>query len=288
MSPLFWVTFALLALYCLMMIFQLYWALISTFKDDFDFGHNIFGFPDSRFGWQFGNYLKAFKAFGVPVMTSSGYKTVGFFEMLANSVFYCVGCALAAAFVPCIVGYVTAKFRYAFSRILTTVIIICMMLPVIGSMPSEIMLAKSLGMYDSIWGMWIMKGNFFSMYTLIFQAFYRNIPDTYIEAAKVDGASNLRIFIKIMLPLVSKMFLTVVLLNFIGFWNDYQTPLIYMPNHPTLAFGLFSFNRSTDTQLVTVPLKLTGSLIVLLPILILFLCFHKRLIGNLAIGGLKG
>ena len=161
------------------------------------------------------------------------------------------------------------------------------LLPVVGSLPSQIQIAKDLNLYDSIWGMWLMKANFLSMYLLIFQGMFKAVPNDYTEAAKMDGASNFTICFKIMMPLVSKSFFTVYLLNFIGFWNDYQTPLIFMPNHPTVAYGLYLFNRSTDGALSTIPMKLTGSMIVMIPILIIFLIFQKRLTENELGGGIK-
>ena len=92
---------------------------------------------------------------------------------------------------------------------------------------------------------------------------------------------------KIMLPMSKNTLLTVILLNFIGYWNDYQTPLLYIPSHPTLAYGLYLFSNSADNELATIPMKITGCMLMMVPILILFLIFRKRLIGNISIGGLK-
>lgn len=285
-SVLMIVLFTLLFLYTILLFVPLFWALITSFKDDIgDFRNNIFGLPKK---WKFENYPIAFFNFYVEVEDGAGYRNVYMLEQFFNSILYSTGCAFFATFIPCITGYLTAKFRYKFSSILTIVVIICLTLPVVGSLPAQIQMAKALHLYDSIWGMWIMKANFLSMYLLIFQGMFKAIPDDFIEAAKIDGASNFNVCFKIMLPLVSKTFFTVFLLNFIGFWNDYQTPLIFMPNKPTVAYGLYLFNRNTDGLLSTIPMKLTGSMIVMLPIILLFIVFQKRLMGNTLNGGLKG
>ena len=122
----------------------------------------------------------------------------------------------------------------------------------------------------------------------MFHGIFRTLPMAYTEAAKIDGAGNLSILVKIILPLVRNTFFTVMLINFIGFWNDYQTPLIYMPSYPTIALGMFYMASTTENGLSTVPMRMTGAMLMLIPILVLFLCFHKRLLGNLTVGGLKG
>jgi len=284
MTPLTIVVFILLLFYVFFLFFLLFWAAISSLKADIDFRNNLFGFPKK---WQFSNYADALTGFAVPVEAGNTFRNVYMLEQFLNSVLYSTGCAFTAAFVPCFVGYLTAKFRYKFSSILTAVVIICLTLPVVGSLPSEIKMAKLFGLYDHVWGMWLMKANFLSMYLLVFQGVFRGVPNEFIEAAKIDGAGNLRIFFRIMFPLVSQTFLTVFLLNFIGFWNDYQTPLIFMPDVPTVSYGLYYFNRRTEGQFSTIPMKLTGSVLVFLPVLVLFCVFQKRLVGNISVGGLK-
>ena len=128
------------------------------------------------------------------------------------------------------------------------------------------------------------------MYFLVFYSIFKAMPNGYTEAAKVDGAGNLRILLQIVMPLVRNTFFTVALIMFIDYWNDYQIPLVYMPTHPTVAYGLF-YLANTDQaggDLATVPMRMAGAIMMLIPTIILFLCFHKRLLGNLTMGGLKG
>lgn len=97
----------------------------------------------------------------------------------------------------------------------------------------------------------------------------------------------MRIFLQMMLPLVRTTFLLIFLLQFIGLWNDYQTPLLYLPNNPTIAQGLYSFNFSTSNEYSTVPAKVAGAMFVLLPILIVFMIFKNKLMSSLTLGGEK-
>jgi len=90
------------------------------------------------------------------------------------------------------------------------------------------------------------------------------------------------------MPLAKNTFFTVMLINFIMYWNDYQTPLIYLPSHPTIALGMYRMSYTAINELATIPMRMTAAVFMLIPTLVLFSCFHKRLLGNLTMGGIKG
>ena len=94
--------------------------------------------------------------------------------------------------------------------------------------------------------------------------------------------------LKIFFPIASNTFLTVLLINFIGYWNNYQVPMVYVPNHPTLAEYVFQISTFSKYPFSKAPVQLATSLILLLPVVALFCFTHKRLLGNLSIGGVKG
>ena len=166
--------------------------------------------------------------------------------------------------------------------------IVNIVLTIGGSQPSEIQVAQFLGFYDQIWGLWLMKANFLGMYFLVFYNIFKGIPKEYEEAAKIDGAGNFAILGRVMLPLIRNTFLVVMLIRFIEFWNDYQTPLIYLKHYPTVALGMFNMANTRENGLSTVPMRMTGAMLMLLPILAIFLVFQKKLVGNLTVGGIKG
>ena len=108
------------------------------------------------------------------------------------------------------------------------------------------------------------------------------------EAAEIDGAGDFQIMVQIFFPIVANTFLTVLLINFIGYWNNYQVPMVYVPNHPTLAEYMFQISTFSKYPFSKAPVQLSASLILLVPVVVIFLCMHKRLLGNLSIGGVKG
>ena len=91
-----------------------------------------------------------------------------------------------------------------------------------------------------------------------------------------------------MLPMVRTTILALFILGFIGSWNDYQTPMVYLPSMPTIAYGLFRFRYSSDSLVSAIPMQITGCVVVMIPIMILFIVFRNKIMGNLALGGIKG
>ena len=153
----------------------------------------------------------------------------------------------------------------------------------------EVQMAKNLGLYDSVWGLWIMKANFLGMYFLVFYNIYKNMPMAYTEAACIDGAGNLSVLLRIILPLSRNTFFTVMLINFITFWNDYQTPLLYLPTHPTLSYGVYlvAIDPPSGIKLSDVPHSVSACMMLALPILIVFVIFKDKIMGNISLGGIK-
>lgn len=284
-TPLTVIMLVLLVVYTAIIIWLLIWALMNSFKSQAEFRVNISGLP-KQWVW---NYSFIYENFFIRVPTAEGEELIGILQLYGNSLLYSIGCAFVATFFPCITAYVCARFPFRFGKVIYTIVIVTMILPLVGTIPSELQIAKGLGLYDSIWGIWIMKCSFQGMYYLVFYNFFKNIPKDYTEAAKVDGAGNFRILFKIMFPLVRNLFLTVMLIMFVGFWNEYQVALLYLPSHPTVGYGLYWMaNRSENNGLNTIPMKLAASVMTLLPILILFIFTHKKLMGNVSIGGIKG
>jgi raffinose/stachyose/melibiose transport system permease protein len=93
--------------------------------------------------------------------------------------------------------------------------------------------------------------------------------------------------IQIVMPMIATVIGTVFLIHFIDFWNDYQTPLLYLPSWAMLARGLYSLSQRSQGNFATVPYRMAGCLVLATPILILFLIFKEKLMGNLSMGGIK-
>ena len=300
------VMIVLLSLYSLSIFFTLGWGLITSLKFRTDFGNpnnNVLGLPNMEILQQkgvslFNNYELVFSK--MPLYMRTSYYTIfsdepvvhytepDFFGMLLNTILYAGVGALVMALVPAVVGYMCAKYRFKFSEIVYSTALVIMIIPIVGAYPSELTVLRGLGLYDTWIGNLIQKFNFTGVYFFVYYAFFRGLSDTYQEAAEVDGASQLRILISIMLPLAIKTIGTVFLIQFVSLWNNYQAVLLYMPTHPTLAYGVYYLAYlDGDRDLSNVPARVASCMVLAIPILILFIVFKDKLMGNMSMGGIK-
>lgn len=288
-STMYIVICCVLSVYVLSLCIPLLWAVLTSVKSQTEFRLNMLGLPKGMpWEWRWSNYGKVFTDFyEVITIKGVGRIKVGLSKMIENTLLYAVGCSLLQTLCPCIVAYLTAKFDYKFSKFVDTLVVSLMVVPIIGSQPSEMQMLKGLGFYDTMWGMWICKFSFLGMYYLIFQGAFKGIPNDFFEAAYVDGASEIRVLFSIALPMVRNVFGTVFLIKFVAFWNDYQTPALYMPSLPVLARGIFRLTHALQGEFATIPFRMAGCMFLALPILILFIIFKEKMMGNLSMGGLK-
>ncbi len=275
--------FLLMTAYFLLVLLLLIWGLSVSLKSVAQFRASPIGFPEGK--WHFENYLNAFKTFNVPL--HGGRVQIGLLVQYGYSLLYALGGAFFATLVPCVTAYVTARFPFRFGKIVYAVVVVTLAFPIVGALPSQLRLMSLFGLYDSFFGVWLMQASFLGIYFLIFHAAYAGAPKDIAEAAEIDGAGNLRIFLEIALPLSDKLFLTVMLIKFIGFWNDYQTPMLFLPSFPTAAYGMYYFFFDTRTASAWPTMKIAGAILLLAPVFIIFLCFQKRLVGDLMLGGIK-
>ena len=279
------VIFAILIIYLISLLIPIGWAMYSAFNDKT--AYRIFYQNGGKFPTKltFDNFYIAFTKFQFKAV---GGNTYNFLEMIGHSLRYTIESAFIYTLTPCLVAYCASRFNFKFSKVIYAFVIIAMSLPIVGAMPSEIRMLKLLGVYNEFIGMVILRMNFLSINFLIFYAQFKMIPMTYSEAAKVDGANNFRIMTTIVFPQAIPTMVTIFLLSFINFWNDYQIPRVYMPKYPTLAEGLWTFATDGAPAISPVPVKLAGIIGLTLPIIIGFALLNKYLRLNVATGGIKG
>ena len=276
LSPLTVVMLVVLILYCAFLLGMLLWAVLTALKEPLAFNRNKVGLPNP---WYFENIPYVLK--NAEIRKEQG--VVPFGEIVWNSILYSVGCALVNTFVTAVVAYACSKYKCAFSKFIYGLVLVVMVIPVVGNQTSEIQMSMNLGLYDKMIGMLVMRASFLGIYDM-----FGAVPSAVSEAAEIDGANDAQIMLRIFFPIASNTFLTVLLINFIGYWNNYQVPMIYVPNHPTLAEYVFQISTFSKYPFSKAPVQLATSLILLLPVVALFCFTHKRLLGNLSIGGVKG
>ena len=281
------VLFSVLAIYSISLLTPLLWSLLTSFKDEMAFRvaidvepniWKLIGFSDLTFK----NFKTAYDRFKLIIDGTE----VTMIPMFINSLLYAGGCALVATVVPTVVSYLVARYEYKLGGVVYTIVLITMAIPIVGSLPAEMRMVDMLGLTDSLFALFILKFNFLSIYFLVLHAQFKVIPKDYTEAAEIDGASDWYIMTKIIFPIAFGTISTVFIMMFIQFWNDYQTPQIYWRSGPVVAYGLFQVMNGGLGK--STPVKLSATMMVACPILIIFAIFNKKIMSNMSIGGVKG
>lgn len=305
------ILFIILSVFSIFIVFMLVWGVLTSLKspDDFQMNNNVLGFPnlDSSNAYnsldqflRFSNYVKIFQNFKFDSISASFYsgstqinhyaENVDILDMLINTLIYAGGGALILSFMPALTAYLTAKYEFRFSKIVFFVFTLIMCIPIVGAFPSEVTFLRNTGLYDNLFGNFLRYFSGAGVYYFVYYAFFKGQSNTYREAAEIDGAGEGTIMLKIYLPMAAKIIGTVFLIQFVALWNDFQTPMLYLPTHPTLAYGVFELTKSSSKfsrELQYVPLRITGCMILAVPINVLFLIFKNKLMGNISAGGIK-
>lgn len=274
-SALYSVVFLLFVIYALLLIIPFCWILLNSFKTTVDFGKDKWSF---NFSAGFQNYVEAFnyKVRGTSVL-----------RMYLNS-FLVVGGGVVVTLISCtLASYTMAKYKFRGRAIIYNIVIISMMVPIVGTLPAQFRMMKTLGLVDNIIGVWFLYSGGFGFNFLFLYAYFKSISWTYAEAAMIDGASDFRIFIQIMVPMAKPALTAVGVLTFMGLWSDYQTPYFYLSSMPTIALGLKDMSSQLEFD-PNYPLMLATAVMATIPILILFCAFQKTIMNNMTVGGLKG
>ena len=163
-----------------------------------------------------------------------------------------------------------------------------MIIPIVGAYLSDIQVLNALGLYDKWAGFFVHKMHCISVYYLVFKAVFKSISISYSEAAYIEGAGEYTVMFRVVIPLARTVILTVYLIYFITYWNDYNTSLLYLRTKPTLAYGIYYIVfKQAENVICNVPMRMAGAFLLFTPILILFSFFRKSIMQNLSMGGVK-
>lgn len=183
-------------------------------------------------------------------------------------------------------AYAFAKLQFKGRDVLFLAYIATIAVPWQAYMLPQFIMMRSMGLYDTLWAMVVLQA-FSAFGVFLMRQFYQNIPNELCEAARIDGLSEYGIWARIMLPLSKAAIATLVIFTFVGTWNDYMGPMIYLTRdiNKTVQVGLRRFiqENSSDYHLI-----MAASLCSLLPVSIVFLCLQKYFIEGIATSGLKG
>ena len=234
------------------------------------------------------NFVEAVQKFQQQVSDPVlGMRIVKYFEMFWNSIWYSFGGTAMKMIATVCFAFVVARYEFPGRKILYGFVLLQMMLPIYGQTSANYRLLSGLGLIDSPLFL-LSQGAGHGMYFLITYSFFRSLPTGYEEAAKIDGAGPFRTFLNVMLPMAKPITLSLAIMQFISYWNDYQNVIIYLKSYPTLSGALYNLKSQAFNLGLQTPQYFAGIFISALPVALLFIIFNKQIMENVSIGGLKG
>jgi len=253
-------------------IFPFIWMVLSSFKLNKD----VLAIPIKFFPpvWNFESYYNAFH-----------YADYDFPRYFFNSVFVTICAVLLCVFLSVTSGYGFAKYKFKGNNLLFTIVLSTIMIPFQAIIVPLFILVRKFGMQDSYLGL-IVPGGLTAFGVFLMRQFFYSIPDEIIESARIDGASEYRIFVKIGLPMAKTPVLALIIFHAQWVWNLLIWPLVIIstPEMRTLpqAIALFA-----GVYFTPYPEQLAISVVACVPILVLYLFLSKNFVQGITLTGLK-
>ncbi len=265
-------------LFALFTLAPVVWVIINSTKTQ----SNIFG----SFGFWFASPFEFFHTFANLFRDIDGDGTYA--NWFLNTVLYSLSGGIGATVLAVLGGYGFARFEFRGSKAFFAIIIAGLLVPItLVAVPLYLAYAK-VHLINSVWGM-ILPSMVVPVGLYLMRTYVElSIPRELIDAARIDGASELRIFLRIALPLMVPGLMTVLLLSVAGTWNNYILPLIIFSNNQlfpvTVGMGLWSQHAGNSGDANLYPLLVLGGLVTIVPMIALFALLQRYWRGGLLLG----
>ncbi|MEP6633928.1 MAG: carbohydrate ABC transporter permease [Luteimonas sp.] len=214
------------------------------------------------------------------------FARIGLGRNFANSVLVSGAITALSLLVNTMAGYAFAKLRFAGRERVFQILLAALVIPGQVAMLPLFLMMKSFGLANNFGGVIVPAlATVFGIFLV--RQYARSIPDELLEAARIDGAGEFRIFLQIVLPMLKPVLVTLAIFTFMASWNDFMWPLIVLNDQSlyTLPVALASLSRE---HIQDVEMMMAGAVITVLPVLLLFLMLQRYYIQGLLLGSVKG
>jgi len=267
-------------LFALFTLIPIGWLLINSTKTQ----ANIF----ETFGFWFASPFQFFHTFGLLFQNVDGYGT--YIQWFGNTALYATAGGFGATALATFAGYGLARFNFRGARLTFFLIIAALLVPITAlTVPLYLTYAKA-HLINSIWGM--VLPSMISPIGVYLMKTYADIsvPRDLIDAARIDGAGELRIFFRVALPLMVPGVLTVLLISIVAVWNNYFLPLLIFNDNTkyplTVGLGLWSDRAVNSGDANLYPMLVMGGLVTIIPLIALFLILQRYWRGGMLLGSI--
>ena len=210
----------------------------------------------------------------------------GIGRAFANSLVVSLAITAGSLVVNTAAGYAFAKLRFRGRERLFQLLLAALVVPAQVAMLPLFLLMKELGLVNRLGAVVVPAlAGVFGIFLV--RQYARSIPDALLEAARIDGAGELRIFVQVVLPMLRPVLVTLAVFSFMAAWNDFMWPLIVLADQSqyTLPVALAALSRE---HIMDVEMMMAGAVVTVLPVLLLFLLLQRWYMQGLLSGGVKG
>ncbi|MGA9349368.1 MAG: carbohydrate ABC transporter permease [Anaerolineae bacterium] len=270
------VIWVVLVVGAVVMMVPLLWMVSSSFKLE----QKVFQFPPQLIPnpFRLANYVDALTYKPFPIY-------------LKNTVFLVLMNELAVLLASSFCAYGFARIRFAGRELWFAIVLATMMVPYVVTLVPQFVIFSRLHWVDTF--LPLIVPQFFgggAFYIFLLRQFFRTIPEELADAARIDGCSEFGIYARIMLPLAKPALITVAIFTFLGTWNDFMGPLLYLnsPGKFTLALGLATFRSALAVGRSRWDLLMAFSTAMTLPVVVVFFLAQRYFVQGVVMTGLKG
>lgn len=264
--------YTILILFAIVNVYPIFWMVMNSFKTAQDFSKNKLGLPEK---FIFQNYIDA-------------WNTANFQDFFINSMIVSVTAVIITVLFGALAAYFLSRFSFKMNRLIYGFFIFGLLVPIHATLVPMFIFMQNIGLLNTRLAL-ILPYVAFNLPITIFllYSFMKSFPKDIEESAIMDGASILRIFWSIILPMSKPAIATVTILSFINNWNEFVFALVLINDSAlqTLPLGLQNFAGQYSTNYVA---QMSGLTMALIPILIVFLFLEKEIVKGMTAGAVKG
>ncbi len=264
------VTYLLLFIGILFALYPLIFMILNSFKTNYQIMSDPLGLPD---GIYLGGYTGVFK-------------TLNMGRLFFNSMLVATIVTVSSVFFSTMVGYAIIKMDIRHKETWLKVILASMMLPATLLLIPQYEMYMKFGWIDS-YRVLIIPSALSAYNIFLMTQFIRGIDEAYLEAARIDGANEFKIFLKVVIPMSVPAMTTIGILTFMGSWNDFMGPLLYIRDADKMTLQLAIFRFSASVPNGQLPQLWAAMTIVTIPVIIIYFIFQKNFIKAFTGVGIK-
>ena len=261
------------SLIAVLFVVPLVWMVLSSHKTAPEVFARPFHWLPARVQWQ--NYATVWMN-----------EEASMLRAFANTLYIALFSIIGQMFISSLAAYSFAKINFKGKQVVFMLFLSSMMVPSQLTIIPRFMLFKTIGLYNNLWAI-ILPAFFGATSIFMLRQFYMGLPNDLIEAAKIDGAGHLRIFLRIMLPLTKAALMSLIILAFISSWNEYMAPLIFL-----VKKELYTVSQNIQWYMLDEfkehNLTMAAATSAIVPVVILFIVGQKYFVEGIATSGVKG